>query len=229
MPRVYDRRLPTADLELSEKSQSTRRGYWPQIYFGIAATSMATLLLELALTRVFSVVYFYHFAFLAISIALFGLGAGGVTSYLVSGLRGSLYGKLGAMATANAVLLVFCLWFLLSKANNVPAPNFVTAYFVTALPFVIAGTIISLVVADTIEQVNRVYFFALIGWWVRGFGATAEVGGRPEHNFGGSRSLCRVCRNLVPFSAGDKGPDPGRRYRAPSSRPDHLQLQVLPD
>ena len=42
------------------------------IYFGIAATSLATLVLELALTRVFSVVYFYHFAFLAISIALFG-------------------------------------------------------------------------------------------------------------------------------------------------------------
>ena len=38
---------------------------------GIALSSFAALLLELALTRVFSVVLFYHFAFLAISIALF--------------------------------------------------------------------------------------------------------------------------------------------------------------
>jgi hypothetical protein len=44
---------------------------------GLALTSFAALLLELALTRLFSVVLFYHFAFLAISIALLGLGAGG--------------------------------------------------------------------------------------------------------------------------------------------------------
>ena len=46
---------------------------------GIALSSFSALLLELGLTRLFSVVLFYHFAFLAISIALLGLGAGGVT------------------------------------------------------------------------------------------------------------------------------------------------------
>src|ERR1700681_3922838 len=49
---------------------------------GLGLTSFAALLLELALTRLFSVVLFYHFAFLAISIALLGLGAGGVFAYL---------------------------------------------------------------------------------------------------------------------------------------------------
>src|SRR5260370_17497210 len=49
---------------------------------GLALTSFAALLLELALTRLFSAVLFYHFAFLAISIALLGLGAGGVFAYL---------------------------------------------------------------------------------------------------------------------------------------------------
>src|ERR1017187_4182611 len=49
---------------------------------GLALTSFAALLLELGLTRLFSVVLFYHFAFLAISIALLGLGAGGVFAYL---------------------------------------------------------------------------------------------------------------------------------------------------
>ena len=37
---------------------------------------------ELALTRIFSVVMYYHFAFLAISIALFGLSASGVYAFL---------------------------------------------------------------------------------------------------------------------------------------------------
>ena len=50
---------------------------------GLGLTSFAALLLELALTRLFSVVLFYHFAFLAISIALLGLGAGGVFAYLL--------------------------------------------------------------------------------------------------------------------------------------------------
>src|ERR1700742_2119465 len=49
---------------------------------GIGLSSFAALLLELSLTRLFSVVLFYHFAFLAISIALLGLGAGGVFSYV---------------------------------------------------------------------------------------------------------------------------------------------------
>src|SRR5512141_1394937 len=50
---------------------------------GLGLTSFAALLLELGLTRLFSVVLFYHFAFLAISIALLGLGAGGVFAYLL--------------------------------------------------------------------------------------------------------------------------------------------------
>ena len=53
---------------------------WPQLYLSVALTTVATLLLELSLTRIFSVVFYYHLAFLAISIALFGLGAGGVFS-----------------------------------------------------------------------------------------------------------------------------------------------------
>src|ERR1044071_10122222 len=49
---------------------------------GIAAVSAALLMTELALTRIFSVTMYYHFAFLAISIALFGLSARGVAVYL---------------------------------------------------------------------------------------------------------------------------------------------------
>src|SRR5579864_9203656 len=54
----------------------------PRITAAVALISLAALLLELALTRLFSVVLFYHFAFLAISIALLGLGSGGVFAHL---------------------------------------------------------------------------------------------------------------------------------------------------
>ncbi|HEX4169094.1 MAG TPA: hypothetical protein VHZ55_26830, partial [Bryobacteraceae bacterium] len=144
-------------------AHAQRRKPWPQIYFGVAATSLATLVLELALTRVFSVVYFYHFAFLAISIALFGLGAGGVFSYVVAGWSASLYRKVGAFAAINAVAIVACLSFLLSRNAEMNSGELVAAYFVAAIPFLLSGTIVSLVIADTIGRVNRVYFFDLIG------------------------------------------------------------------
>ncbi len=50
---------------------------------GIAAVSAALLMTELSLTRIFSVTMYYHFAFLAISIALFGLSASGVFVFLM--------------------------------------------------------------------------------------------------------------------------------------------------
>jgi hypothetical protein len=139
------------------------RKHWPQIYFAVAATSLATLLLELALTRVFSVVYFYHFAFMAISIALFGLGAGGVFSYLVSGWPGTLHGKLGGLAAANAVAIVVCLTLLVNTTSSMSTPSLVLAYFVSAIPFLLSGAIVSLAIADAIDRVSRLYFFDLMG------------------------------------------------------------------
>src|SRR6201990_389128 len=49
----------------------------------VAIVSATLLMTELALTRIFSVVMYYHFAFLAISIALFGLSASGVFAYVL--------------------------------------------------------------------------------------------------------------------------------------------------
>ena len=153
---------PLDSLQQETASQPVSRS-WPQIYFGIAATSLATLLLELALTRIFSVVYFYHFAFLAISIALFGLGAGGVFSYVVASWPGSLYRKIGMLAAGNGIAIVLCLTYLLTRNNSTGFFQLTAAYFVAAIPFVISGTIVSLIIADTIQRVDRSYFFDLLG------------------------------------------------------------------
>src|SRR5213596_2358625 len=54
----------------------------PRQLLGIALVSATLLMIELARTRIFSVIMYYHFAFLAISIALFGLSASGVFAYV---------------------------------------------------------------------------------------------------------------------------------------------------
>ncbi len=52
------------------------------VYFGIFLASLATLMYELLLTRIFSVTTWHHFAFLAISMAMFGTTMGAIIVYL---------------------------------------------------------------------------------------------------------------------------------------------------
>ena len=121
------------------------------------------MLLELSLTRVFSVVFYYHFAFLAISIALFGLGAGGIFSYIVAGWKAPLFTRLGRLSAVNSLLVLLALALILAQKNDPGGWDIALIYFPTALPFFISGTIVSLVISETIENVNRVYFADLLG------------------------------------------------------------------
>src|SRR3954468_2916501 len=52
-------------------------------YAGLFLTTLSLLQLELFLTRIFSVTMWYHFAFMAISLAMFGLAAGAVIVQLL--------------------------------------------------------------------------------------------------------------------------------------------------
>src|SRR5450759_3849441 len=54
-----------------------------RIFFGISLITLSVLMLELSLTRLFSATMYYHFAFMAISLALFGSGASGVFIYII--------------------------------------------------------------------------------------------------------------------------------------------------
>jgi len=146
----------------SPNSGSAGGVLWTQLYLGLGFTTMATLIMELALTRIFSVVFYYHFAFLAISIALFGLGAGGVFSYVVSARPGNVYEKLGTLALSASLSVLFVLWFILSRENN-DILTLAGVYFATAIPFFLAGTIVSIAISEAIERVHRAYFFDLAG------------------------------------------------------------------
>src|SRR5579862_1475403 len=137
---------------------------------GIGLTSFAALLLELALTRLFSVVLFYHFAFLAISIALLGLGAGGVFAYLFKGELSGYDTRLLAsrLCMANAVVIVVVLEIVLHSrvSLDVSAKNFLrlTAIYLTAaVPFFLTGPLFSLVFARDTSRVSRLYGADLCG------------------------------------------------------------------
>jgi spermidine synthase len=137
---------------------------------GLALTSFATLLLELALTRLFSVVLFYHFAFLAISIALLGLGAGGVFAYLLKNrLASSGTRALAAwvcMANAAAVVIVLEIVLHIRVALDVSSMNFLrltAIYLTSAIPFFLTGLLFSVVFAREPQRIPRLYGADLCG------------------------------------------------------------------
>lgn len=130
---------------------------------GVALTTLATMVLELSLVRIFSVVFYHHFAFLVISIALFGLGAGGLFAYAFRGRSRRLFWKLGGLAVANSGVIVVTLAFVLTRQGDPDGATLALVYLMSALPFFFAGTIISTAIAETVERVERVYFFDLLG------------------------------------------------------------------
>ncbi len=138
---------------------------WTQIYLGLSFTTLATVILELSLTRIFSVVFYYPLAFLAISIALFGLAAGGVYSYIIAARRGNLYAKLGALALAASGGVMAALLIVLFAPGELGYAHLaVVVYIAAALPFFFAGAVVaSIAIGEAMERVDRAYFFDLAG------------------------------------------------------------------
>jgi hypothetical protein len=136
----------------------------------VACTSGTLLMIELALTRIFSVVMYYHFAFLAISIALFGLSASGVFAYV---FRRRLDRRPAAELLARgslvyAVCTLVALFFLvrLRVGLNYSPRNLalmLAIYGLAALPFLSGGFVITTAIARLSPRINTVYAADLVG------------------------------------------------------------------
>ncbi len=136
----------------------------------VALMSFSALLLELGLTRLFSVVLFYHFAFLAISIALLGLGAGAVFAFLRrEWLERWTISQLGAtLCAANAAIILLGLEIVLHSAVSMHLdwPNFgrlTVLYLAAAVPFFVTGLLFSVVFARHPTRITQIYGADLLG------------------------------------------------------------------
>ena len=81
------------------------------VYVGLFLLTLATIVYEIALTRIFSVTMWYHFAFVAISVAMFGMTVGALIVYLRPGWfhAEQLSYALGANALLFGVTIVLSL------------------------------------------------------------------------------------------------------------------------
>jgi spermidine synthase len=140
----------------------------------------STLALQVLLTRIFAAVLFYHFAFLAVSLALLGIGAGALLIYVRPNWfdRLPLERALARWSLAFGGLLPVTLFLLVRldyTYDGVSAGflfNLAAACVLAGLPFLAAGIAIGLAVRAYARSIGRLYAFDLAG---AGIGAALVV------------------------------------------------------
>ena len=132
--------------------------------------SAALLMTELALTRIFSVTMYYHFAFLAISIALFGLSASGVLVFVLRDRMAGIGTPTLLAVTAllhGAVTLVALAFLVRIRVGLDYSPEnlflMLAIYGLSALPFLTGGAVVSLSFARLSSRINLLYAADLLG------------------------------------------------------------------
>ncbi|MEE9269028.1 MAG: hypothetical protein V3V49_02095 [Candidatus Krumholzibacteria bacterium] len=172
----------------------------------ILLLAMNVLVLEVALTRVFSVMTYHHFTYLIIGLALLGFGAAGTVLTVNRRFAGN---------TINPVLLADCAWlfgllvllcFLLITRTGVDAMalyrsrdysqifRILLLLVLASVPFLFAGLGIGYLITKSGDQINRLYFFDLVGAGLGSLGSLFAINylGIPTTVFSVALSGCVV-------------------------------------
>lgn len=141
------------------------------LYLGLFVLSAAMLGLEITLTRLFALAHWYHFAFMAISVALLGLGAGGTTLALWPALRhrprdvAALSALSFSIATLGSYLAANWLPFDAYRIalERVQLVYLAAYYLVLCVPFFFASLGTGVLLAAFPTRSHRVYAANLLG------------------------------------------------------------------
>jgi hypothetical protein len=140
------------------------------VYAGLFLVTLATIVYEIALTRIFSVTMWYHFAFVAISVAMFGMTVGALIVYLrpnwFSGAE--LAQRLGGSALLFGITIVLSLLTQLAVPFEVNLSilgvyTVVLTYVVVAVPFVFSGICVTLALTRFPGHLPSLYSADLLG------------------------------------------------------------------
>ena len=155
-------------------SHETRENAAPTagLYACVFLVSAATLLFEIALTRIFAVTQGYHFAFLAISLALLGFGASGTALALFPALAsrdirpvvagaGMLFAVTSTAGLYLTNVLPFDAYTLLWEPSQLA--YLALYYLALAVPFFFAGSIVGACLAKHPSRAGVLYGTNLVG------------------------------------------------------------------
>jgi hypothetical protein len=120
-------------------------------FAGLFLVTLSTLTYQLLLTRTFSVTMYYHFAFVAISVTMFGMAVGAIAVFLRPAVftPERIARQLAAGAAAFAVTIVLSYLTHLSipfliEPSLVSAYALALTYSALSVPFVMSGIVVSL-------------------------------------------------------------------------------------
>lgn len=140
------------------------------IYLGLFFVTLATLTYEILLTRIFSVTMWYHFAFVAISVAMFGMTLGAIVVYLRPNYftieKTSYHLALSSLLFAISIVFSFfthlCIPFIVEK-SIIGLYSIALNYVVISVPFVFSGICVCLALTRFPNHVSRLYAADLAG------------------------------------------------------------------
>src|SRR5688572_23797141 len=126
--------------------------------------SLSVLLLELTLTRLFSIILWYDYAFMVISIAFFGLGIGSLLVHILKEKLNEvnlparvLQSTMGFAISLPIVLLVM--------GQLIPSnPSFIYVFYLSSsIPFFFAGITVAMIYLSMPREITKLYFIDLLG------------------------------------------------------------------
>ncbi len=128
---------------------------------GVFLITLSGLTFEIGLTRIYSATIWYHFAFVAISVALLGWGLGGMAVHLLKKQWPPTMERAAALTLVYALAIPACLWVLVAypfELDRLPL------YFIAPLvPFFLAGMALSMIFDLRRDIAGSLYFADLVG------------------------------------------------------------------
>lgn len=140
-----------------------------RIIIAIAVLSVSVLSFEITLLRNFSISLWYHFAFMVISIAMLGIGAGGAILALLPGMKELKYLPLYSLLAGTAIPITYCLTNIIPfdparlAWDRVQLLYISLYYLLLLVPFLFYGLVISTAFSRMKEYAGIIYGADLAG------------------------------------------------------------------
>jgi len=126
--------------------------------------SLSILLFELTLTRMYSIILWYNYAFMAISVAFFGLGVGALLIHVTKHKMKEEQLPIKILQSTIALAISLPLFLFVVGHLIPPSISLIYLFFlISSIPFFFAGVSMALIYLAMPNQISKLYFIDLAG------------------------------------------------------------------
>src|SRR5215469_13666469 len=121
--------------------------------------SLSILLFELTLTRMYSIILWYNYAFMAISVAFFGLGVGALLIHVTKHKMKEEQLPIKILQSTIALAISLPLFLFVVGHLIPPSISLIYLFFlISSIPFFFAGVSMALIYLAMPNQISKLYF-----------------------------------------------------------------------